>query len=109
MDREARNCCNFRGLSEEARAVDGYTAAITEELKRKRCLKVLSIGDIRLYECPLSYFDEETQSIIGLVFRLEGAGLPYFDGGLASQPCWLMEAVEIFENERSAREGKGNG
>lgn len=89
--------------------MDVYTAAITDELKRKRCRKVLGLGGIRLYECPLSYFDEETQRIIGLVFRLEGAKLPYFDGGLASQPCWLMEAVEIFGNERSAREGKGNG
>ncbi|WKZ33678.1 MAG: hypothetical protein QY316_04555 [Thermodesulfobacteriota bacterium] len=108
MDREARNCGNFRGLSEEARAVEEYTPGITGELKRKRCRKVLGLGGIRLYECPLSYFDEETQRIIGLVFRLQGAVQSYFDGGLSSQPCWLVEAVEIFENERSAREGKAN-
>jgi len=69
----------------------------------------LSLGDIRLYECPLSYFDEETLGIIGLVFRLEGSGQSYHGGGLSDEPCWLVEAVEIFEQERSAREGKGNG
>lgn len=89
--------------------MDEYTPGVTAELKEKRCQKVLSLGEIRLYECPLSYFDEDTQRIIGLVFRLEGAGQPYFDGGLSGQPCWLVEAIEIFENERSAEARKGNG
>ncbi|MBW7957846.1 MAG: hypothetical protein H3C68_08150 [Deltaproteobacteria bacterium] len=89
--------------------MDEYTPGITRELKQKRCQKVMSLGDKRLYECPLSYFDEETQKLIGLVFRLEATGQHYLDGGLSEQPCWLIEAIEIFEKERSAREGKGNG
>ncbi|HEY4706306.1 MAG TPA: hypothetical protein VII64_02530 [Thermodesulfobacteriota bacterium] len=79
------------------------------ELASKGCRKVAGLGDVRLYECPESYFDEETMRIIGLVFMLEGSGRHFFEGGIAGQPCWLIEAMQIFNAERArcADEGKG--
>ncbi|HBG46394.1 MAG TPA: hypothetical protein DDW94_05320 [Deltaproteobacteria bacterium] len=86
-----------------------YTPEITGELKRKGCSKVMSLGDLRLYECPSSYFDEETLKIVSLVFLLEGTGRLYHAGQWADQPCWLVEAVQIFNSERARLAGERDG
>ncbi len=43
------------------------------------------------------------------VFLMERSGKLYFDGGLADQPCWVVEAFEICQLERMrlARERDG--
>ena len=49
---EARNCHNGKGLSEEARAVSSYTSGVKEDIREAKAAKVISLGDLRLYECP---------------------------------------------------------
>ena len=97
---EARNCHNVKGLSEEARGVFSYTSGVKEEIKEAKAAKVISLGDLRLYECPLSYLTEETGAVMRLVFLIEDSGRLYCGGGWGDQPCWLVEAFETYRAER---------
>jgi len=97
---EARNCRNLKGLSEEARAVCSYTPGVKLEIEKTGAAKVISLGDLRLYECPLSYLTEETGTVVRLVFLIEDSGVLYYGGGWGDQPCWLVEAFEIYRTER---------
>ena len=47
-----------------------YSEEVKEELKEKEAQKVFSLGDIRLYECPLSYITEETRDLMRLCFLI---------------------------------------
>lgn len=96
-------------MSDEARAVREYTPEIRAELALKSCRKAAGLGDIRLYECPESFFDGETMMMIGIVFMVECTGRLYFDGGIADQPCWLVEAMQIFNTERVRSMDERNG
>ncbi len=89
-------------LSERARAVTGYTEEIKEELKAKGAHKVISLADLRLYECPLSYITEDTWEIIRMIRLMEHTGRLPLDGGWADQPYWFVEAYGIYLEE-SAR------
>jgi len=108
-DKAARNCSNFKGLSERARAVEAYDAGVAGEIASRKCSKVVSLGDLRLYECPLSYITEETFEMMKTVFLTESAKMPYMDGGLANQPCWAVEAFEIYQFERARATCEKNG
>ncbi len=87
-------------MSEGSRAVSSYTDNTVEELQDKGAQKVLGLGDIRLYECPLSYLTEETAGIMRVVFLLDSTGQLLFEGGWADQPFWLAEAYEIYRSEK---------
>lgn len=76
-----------------------YTDEIITEHKDSALKKVFSLGDIRLYECPLTYINAESWGIIRLTYMTESTGHLYYDGGLGSQPCWLVEALEIYKAE----------
>jgi len=88
------------GLTEDARAIEEYTGQIKDELKRKRAMKVFSLRDLRLYECPLSYLSVETMEVIRLVYLVDSTGGMFFAGGLGAQPAWLIEAYELYKIER---------
>jgi len=57
----------------------------------------------------LSYISEETFAVMRSVFLMESSGGLYFDGGLADQPCWLVEAYEICQLERTRLAGEKDG
>ncbi len=61
--------------------------------------KVAVLGDIRLYECPLSYITAETGEILQVVFLVTETHIPFFPGGWAEQPHWLSEAVALYKKE----------
>lgn len=61
---------------------------------------MIGIGGLRFYECPLSYLSEETSEIMRLVFLIDESGRLLHGGGWAEQPCWLVEALEIYRAER---------
>lgn len=99
-DQQTRNCFNRKGLSDGARAVTGFTEDIVEEHKDKGAGKVFRLADIRLYECPLSYLSTDTADLMRLVYLVDGSNHLYCRAGWAGQPCWLVEAYEIYKNER---------
>lgn len=76
--------------------------------------KAAVLGDIRLYECPISYVTEETAEILQAVFLVTETHIPFFPGGWADQPHWLQEAVGLFKKEvmdwteRQREKGKEN-
>lgn len=86
-------------MSEAARAVTEYTEEVKEELKEKGAEKVFSFGDVRLYECPLSYISEDTGELIRLCFLVDDTGNLLYDGGWGNQPMWLVEAFEAYKAE----------
>lgn len=103
-DKEARNCGNHRGLSTEARVISEYTPEISSELEEKKASKVWSLTwngapAIRLYECPLSCFDDETIEIIRLCYLIDDTKQLLHPGGWGAQPAWLLEAYEILKLE----------
>ncbi len=82
------------------RAVTDYTQEVSGELESKGAKKVFTLGDLRLYECPLSYITAETSDILRLVFLMDETGVLLNEGGWGAQPYWLVEAFEIFKTER---------
>lgn len=100
-DREGRNCSNHLGLTEEALSVREYTEEIKGEIREKGARKVFGLGDIRLYECPLSHIADETFDVIKLCFLISETRALFFEGGWADQPCWLVEAYRIYKTELS--------
>jgi len=97
--REGRDCANTRGLSEEARIVERFTAGVSEEIKMRCAVKVFSLGDIRFYECPLTAITVDTLDIIRATCLVESSGRLFLDGGWSDQPHWLVEAYEIYKRE----------
>lgn len=102
-DKEMRNCANALGLSDGARAVTSYSPEAVREMREKGALKVWSLGDLRLYECPLSYISAETAEVMRAAYLVESTGVLFYRGGWAEQPCWLVEAFEIFRAEFNVR------
>ncbi len=108
--REARNCSNSLGLPDEVRIVEDFTPGVLDEIRRCGAKKVFSLGSLRFYECPLTAISAETMEMIGIVYLVEASGRLYYSGGWADQPCWLVEAYEIFKRERHEYlKGRENG
>lgn len=105
-DRRMRNCFNMFSLSERARVLSKYDEDVVNEHKAKAAKKVFSLGDIRLYECPLSYITNDTREMLRAVYMVDSLGVLLFGGGLGEQPCWFVEAFEIYglEASRSLKE-----
>ena len=80
-------------------AVTEYTEEVKRELKEKGAEKVFSLGDIRLYECPLTYIEAETWEIIRLCYLIEDTHVLLFGGGWGDQPVWLVETYGIYKSE----------
>ena len=79
---------------------------VARRVAQRPAQKVFSLGDIRLYECPVSYISSDTVEIMRLVFLVDDRGSLLYGGGWGDQPAWLVEAVEIFrmENVRRSKE-----
>ncbi|MEK6792043.1 MAG: hypothetical protein AABY45_10135 [Deltaproteobacteria bacterium] len=89
-------------MSEEARSVNRYTEDVTDEHRAKGAQKVLSLGGLRLYECPVSYISEESRELVRMVFLSEATGVLLYADGLGEQPYWFIEALETGGVERAA-------
>ncbi len=70
-----------------------------EELKAAGAKKVFRLGQLRLYECPLSYIGADTAEMMRLVYLMDGSGSLIHPGGWGAQPYWLIEAHEIYKSE----------
>jgi len=65
----------------------------------KGAQKIYVLGDIRLYECPLSWFRPKIITLLSMVqLTLETKQL-LFSGGWARQPAWFVEAATLYQNE----------
>lgn len=76
-----------------------FTDEVKEELLSTQAQKVFTLGDLRLYECPLSYISEETREVIQMVFLMDSTKRLLFTGEWGDQPAWLVEAYGIFLSE----------
>lgn len=93
------NCRNAKNLKDSG--VTEYTPDINQDLAEKKQKKVWNLGDIRLYECPISWITNETNIIIDQLFLVaEGQGL-LFPGTWLEQPNWFVEAWNIYKSERN--------
>lgn len=64
---------------------------------------MFSLGNIRLYECPLTFIEPETWEVIRLAYLIEDTKVLLYGGGWGDQPAWLVEAYEIFKGETAKR------
>lgn len=83
-------------------AVERYAEDVVGEHRAKGARKVLTLGSLRLYECPLSYISEESRELVRMVFLSEAARALLRRGGLGEQPYWFIEALETGGIERAA-------
>lgn len=88
-----------------------YTAAVAGEHRNKGARKVFRLGDIRLYECPLSYLTTDTAEIMRAVYMVEGSAALLNPGGWSAQPHWFVEGYEMSRAERAQgmSENRGDG
>lgn len=103
----ARNCRNHKNLPDDILAVTQYTYGVEYDLRNTGAQKIISLGDVRFYECPLSYITSETWELIRLVYMIDDTKQMLFDGGLSQQPFWLIEAIEIHKAEAAQNASKG--
>jgi len=90
---------NFKNLSSESVCVDSYDDSVNNEHNSKDAKKVFALGDLRLYECPVSFITEETAFMMKAVFLSVDTKALYFGGGIADQPEWFVRALEVFSEE----------
>lgn len=72
---------------------------LAKEIKDKGAKKVFALGEIRLYECPLTYVDIEANELLDMVFVTDESGILPFVGGWVDQPAWFVEAYKIYKRE----------
>ena len=89
----------------------GYTSEVVEEHGERGAKKVFRLGDIRLYECPLSYLTPDTAEVMRAVYMADGSAALLVPGGWGGQPHWFVEACEIYRAERAGvlTENTGDG
>lgn len=78
-----------------------YTDEVKAELAEKGAQKVFTVGDIRLYTCPLSFISSDTIDLIRISALVDCTGHLLHPGGLGDQPAWLIEGLEIYRIERA--------
>jgi len=66
-------------------------------LKKRKVKKVWKLGDIRLYECPLSWISQDTNMIIDQIFLTVDTPALFFPGAWSDQPAWFVEAWKIYK------------
>ena len=72
---------------------------ISQALRDAGARKVTGLGDIRLYECPLTWITPETNNILRMVYLARDSSVLYAAGGWSDQPGWFTEAYEIVRTE----------
>jgi hypothetical protein len=98
-EQDIRNCGNRLNLKEPAFLK--YTPDINQEIKEKKAVKVFQLGDIRFFECPVTYISKETTLMIeNLSLMVESPALLY-PGGWMDQPNWVVQAWIIYKREKS--------
>jgi hypothetical protein len=65
----------------------------------KKAIKLFVLGDIRLYECPLSWITEESWEICRMIYLAMDTHTLYAAGGWADQPVWFVQAFELLRVE----------
>ena len=78
-----------------------YDEEVVGEHKEKAAKKVFTLGDIRLYECPLSYITNDTREMLRAVYMADSLGVLLLGKGLGEEPCWFVEAFEAYGREAS--------
>ncbi len=68
-------------------------------LENNNAKKVFMLGDIRLYECPLTWISEETYHMLRAVYLAKDSSVLYNAGGWADQPEWFIDAYELQRTE----------
>lgn len=103
QDKQARNCGNRLDLDLTdviwKEYDEGERKRIAQAFKKAGANKVINLGDIRLYECPLTWVTEESWDICRMLYLAQDTHVLYAGGGWANQPVWFMQAFELFRAE----------
>jgi len=62
---------------------------------------VWKLGELKLYECPLTWITADTYKILELLF-IEENPTRIFQGTWLDQPKWWLEAIQIYKHEKLA-------
>jgi hypothetical protein len=85
--------------------LEPYPLWIQHDLKSKLPHKgkfpaaVFKLGNIKLYECPLTWISKDTSKIMKMLFLEDNPPL-IFPGTWLDQPQWYMESIHIYRNEK---------
>lgn len=94
---ENRNCNNYKKI--EYTAWESSDSKEYEYIKEAGVTKVFSLGNLRLYECPLTWINPESVELMNICYLIDSSGVLLFSGGWHNQPAWLWEAFRIYKIE----------
>ena len=101
--KDGRNCGNRKRLNYTCEKWSGHADdAILQEHKKEMRQTVWPLGDLSLYECPISYITPETYQLIDMVVLCKDSGVLINEGGWSNQPNKFVEAYLIYKEEFSA-------
>lgn len=116
-DNPGFNCADCKGRKKKVRNCDnvnGYKKTLSNKgewgLWPPALKPAIKLGDLKLYECPLTAITGRTWDIIRIVNQTtDDSGkilhMPY-PGSYLEQPEWYREAVEITQRERAEHRRK---
>lgn len=107
--RRARNCNNLLRLSDESRAFLKSSEWIDHEILSKDATKVHTLGEVRLYECPLTYITRDTADMIRMAYLAESTSKLFTSGGVGDQPSWFVKAFELCKIEQKRKKEPTDG
>ena len=93
--------------------LEPYPLWIQDDLKSKIKYKgafpetVWKLGDLKLYECPLTWITRETALLMKWLC-FEEKPVKVFPGEWIDQPVWYIEAIEILNSERFEHAGNNS-
>ena len=78
---------------------DEQKKRISAYLEESNAKKVFTLGELRLYECPLKWISEDTWRMLRAIHLSKDSGVLYSAGGWDDQPEWFVEAYELHRIE----------
>jgi hypothetical protein len=100
--RKSRNCRNRHGFK------DSILLKHEWETASGTISPALKIGEVKIYECPVSLITDKTWKILGIINATTDADcnivLPYKGGSYLEQPEWYKQAVKIVRQARATNQ-----
>lgn len=98
---EERNCGNLKKLA--CTSIEDFKSDDYKSIKDET--KIWTIGLTRLYECPLTWFTDDSLRLYDISYLINNSGQLLFNGSWSEQPAWVWQAYLIYQQEINKTDG----